>query len=84
VNAALPWRERTDGRELSAPVYGEHFVDQVVVQGLEIGMRHRFGEAGGVDKDVQTPVAPFDLSTQRLQHVRPRYVGDQRGVALSG
>jgi hypothetical protein len=83
VNAALPWRERTDGRELSAPVYGEHFVDQVVVQGLEIGMRHGLGEGGGVDEDVQTPVEPFDLCAQGLQCVRPRHVGDRRGVALS-
>jgi hypothetical protein len=54
--------EGTDGRELSAPIDGEHAVDQLVVQRFEIGVRHGLGEAGGVDQDIQATEAPLDLA----------------------
>ena len=48
------------GGELAAPVDGEHAVDQLVVQRVEIGMRHRLGEARRVDQDVEPAVALLD------------------------
>ena len=48
-------REGADGGELAAPVDREQFVDQVVVEGVQVGMRDGAREAGGIDQMSMRP-----------------------------
>jgi hypothetical protein len=45
-------REGADCRERAADVRGQHPVDQIVIERVEVAMRHRAGEAGGIDQHV--------------------------------